>query len=88
MESRKTVLMHLCAGQQRQHKPENRFMDRGGEAEGEREMNGESSMEIYTLPYIKQIGNGNFLYDSGNLNWGSIQPRGVGKSGRWRGQGV
>ena len=88
MESRKTVLMHLCAGQQWRHKPENRCMDRGGEAKGEREMNGEGSMEIYTLPYIKQIGNGNVLYDSGNLNWGSILPRGVGKSGRWRGQGV
>ena len=83
MESRKMVLMHLFAGQQWRHKPENRLMDQGVEAEGEREMNGESRMEVYTLPYIKQIGNGNFLYDSGNSNWGSIQPRGVRKSGRW-----
>ena len=28
-------------------------------------MNGESSMEIYTLPYVKSIANGNLLYDSG-----------------------
>ena len=47
-------------------------MDQGVEAEGEHEMNGGSSMEVYTLPYIKQIGNGNFLYDSGNSNWGSV----------------
>ena len=26
--------------------------------------NGESSMEIYTLPYVKQIASGNLLYDS------------------------
>jgi len=35
-------------------------------------MNGESSMEAYTLPYIKQIAHGHLLYASGNPNWGSI----------------
>ena len=30
--------------------------------------NGESSMETYTQRYIKYIGSGNLLYDSGNSN--------------------
>ena len=34
--------------------------------------NGESSMEIYTLPYVKYITSGNLLYDSGNSPWGSV----------------
>ena len=25
-----------------------------------------------TLPYVKQIANGNLLYDSGKSNWGSV----------------
>ena len=29
-------------------------MDMGGGEEGEDEMNGESSVETYTLPYVKQ----------------------------------
>ena len=33
--------------------------------------NGESSMETYTLPYVKQTASGNSLYDSGNSNPGS-----------------
>ena len=28
----------------------------------------ESSMEAYTLTYVKQIANGNLLYDTGNSN--------------------
>jgi len=39
----------------------------------------------YTSPYVKQIANGNFLYDSGNSNWGSVTPRGVEWRGRWEG---
>ena len=35
-------------------------------------MNGESSMETYTLPYVKQIASGNLLYNSGNSNQGSV----------------
>ena len=35
-------------------------------------MNGESSMEIYTLPYVKQIASGNLLYDSGNSTLCSV----------------
>ena len=29
-------------------------------------MDGESSMETYTLPYVKQITSGNFPYDAGS----------------------
>ena len=39
---------------------------------GEGGMNGESSMETYTLPYIKQIAKGNLLCDSGNSNQSSV----------------
>ena len=42
---------------------ENRLADMVGE-EGEGGMNGESSMEISTLPYGKQIASGNLLHDS------------------------
>ena len=31
-------------------------------------MNGESSMETYTLPCVKQIASGNLLCDSGSSN--------------------
>ena len=33
---------------------------------------GESSMETYTLTYVKEIASGNLLYDSRNSNWGSV----------------
>ena len=46
-------------------------MDTGG-GEGEGGMDGESSMETYTLPYVKQITNSNLIYDSGNPNQGSV----------------
>ena len=35
-------------------------------------MNGESIMEAYTLTYVNQIANGDFLYDSENSNWGFV----------------
>ena len=44
----------------------------GGGEEGEGEMSGESSMEAYTLPYVKQIAKGSFLYDSENSNCDSV----------------
>ena len=47
-------------------------MDKGTRQEGEGEINGESSLDAYTLPYIKQIASGNLLYYSGNSNWGSV----------------
>ena len=45
-------------------------MDTAGEGEGG--MNGESSMEIYILPYVKQAGIGDSFYDSGSSNWRSV----------------
>ena len=40
-------------------------------------MNGESSMETYTLPYVKWTDGGNLLSDSGNSNQDSmITPEG------------
>ena len=51
---------------------ENRLVDKGKGEEGGGEINGESSMEAYTLTYVKQIANGNLLYDTGNSNWGSV----------------
>ena len=52
---------------------ENRFMDMGrvGERGGEGEMYGESNMET-SLPYVKQIANGNLLYGSRNSNRSSV----------------
>ena len=51
---------------------ENRLTDTGCREEGEDEMNAESSMEAYTLPYVKQRANGDLLHDSGNSKWGSV----------------
>ena len=48
-------------------------MDVGSGEEGEGGMNGQS-METYTLPYVKEIANGNLLYDSRNSNQGSVTP--------------
>ena len=47
-------------------------------------MNGERSMETYTLLCVKQRVNGNFLYDSGSSNWCSVTtPRSGGGGGGW-----
>ena len=35
--------------------------------------NGESSMEIYTVSYVKQIASGNLLNDSGSSNLGDLE---------------
>ena len=48
------------------------LVETGSGEEGEGKTHGESSMEAYTLPYVKQIASGNLLYDSGNSNWGSM----------------
>ena len=45
-------------------------MDGGEEAEGG--TNGVSSMETYTLPYVKWIASGNLLDDSTNSNHDSV----------------
>ena len=45
-----------------------------------------------TLPYVKQIANGNLLYDSGNSNQGSVTPQrgGMGREvgGRFKREGT
>ena len=45
-----------------------------------------------TLPYVKQIANGNFLYDSGNSNRGSVSTYrgGMGRDmgGRFKREGI
>ena len=58
---------------------ENRLMDTGRGEEKLRCM--ERATQKLTLPYVKQIANGNLLYVSGNSNRGSYQPSGMG----WRG---
>ena len=45
---------------------------------GEGEPNGESSMETYTLPYVKQIASGKLLHDVGAQTGALWQLRGVG----------
>ena len=61
-------------------------MDMGADGmgieEGEGGTNGESNMETYTLPYVKQTANGHLLYGSGNSNQGSVTTQ----SG-WKGVG-
>ena len=54
MEARKMVLMNLSAGKQWRHRHrEQLYGHRVGGGKGG--MNGESSMETYTLPYVKQM---------------------------------
>ena len=49
---------------------ENRLMDTEGVRGEEREggTKAESNMEAYTLPCVKQITNGNLVYNSGTSN--------------------
>ena len=35
--------------------------------------------------YVKQRASGNFLYDTGNSNWGSMTTQKSGMGGRWEG---
>ena len=49
---------------------ENELVDMVGE--GESSMNGESSIDIYTLPCVKQIANEKLLYKTGSLVQGSV----------------
>ena len=72
---------------------ETRLMNKVVEREeGEGRIYGESNMETYTLPYVKQTANGNLLYDSGNSNWGSVTTwrGGVGREvgGRFKREGT
>ena len=49
---------------------ENELVDMVGE--GESSMNGESSIDIYTLPCVKQIVSEKLLYNTGSLGQGSV----------------
>ena len=51
MESRKMVLMHLFAGQEKRHRHREQTLDTVEEGQGW--MNWENSTETYTLPYVK-----------------------------------
>ena len=51
---------------------ENRLRDKGQGEEGDGEMNGETSMDAYTLTYVNRQPTGSAVYDSGNSNWGSV----------------
>ena len=70
MESTKMVLKNLFTGSNGQRDIENRIMDMGRGEERVRCM--ERVAWELTLPYIKQIANGNSLYGSGNSNRGSV----------------
>ena len=67
MESRRMALMSLFAGQQWRcrHREKTCGHSWGRTRRGE---NWESSTEIYTLPYMKQISSGNLLHDTGSSN--------------------
>ena len=51
-------------GRNRDPDIEIRFADTPGEGEGG--TNGNRSIETYILPYVKQIANGKFLYNTGS----------------------
>ena len=59
MKSRKIVLMNLFARQQWRCRHREQTYGQRQREEGEGEMSGESSMEAYTPPHVKEIANGN-----------------------------
>ena len=61
--------MKLFAEQQWRHRHTAQIYGHGGREERVGWM--ERIRQKYTLPYVKQIANGNLLYDSGNSNQGS-----------------
>ena len=74
------ILLHVAVqGSNGETDIENRLMDMGREEERVRCM--ERVTWKLTLPFVKQIANGNLLYGSGT---GALyQPRGLGWGGRW-----
>ena len=72
MESRKMVLKNIFARQQWRHRYREQTYGQGWGRGGEGEMNGESIMEAYTLPHVKQRAYGNFLYNSGTSDGSSV----------------
>ena len=69
MESRKMVLFNLSAGQQLRPRHREQTYKEWGE-EGEGEMEGEHGSTYMNIHRIDS--RGNFLYDSGNSNQGSV----------------
>ena len=53
MESRKMIRTNLFVGQHWRLRHREQIYGHGVAREGEGEMNGQSSMETYTLPYVK-----------------------------------
>ena len=70
MESRKTVLMNLSAGQQLRHRHREHTYRQGRGEEGEGDTEAEHG-KMYTNIY-RRDSSGNFLCDSGNSKQGSI----------------
>ena len=54
--------------------------------EGKSGMNGESSINIYTLPCVKQIADEKLLYNTGSQTWCSVMTEGEGGEGDSRGR--
>ena len=71
-ESRKMVLINLFIGKQWRHRHREQAYGLGQRVVRRGWENGESSMEAYTLPYVKKITTGYLLYDSGRSNQGSM----------------
>ena len=61
---KKKLLMILCTGQQRKHRCKEQILDSVGE--GEDSMIWETSIETYTLPYVKQITSASLMYGTGH----------------------
>ena len=80
---RKMVLMNLLAGQQLRHRHREETCGHSGGRGGGADW--ESSVETYTLPYVKQMASGNLLCDTGSSTQCSGQSRGVGWGGKWEG---
>ena len=58
------VLMNLFSGQEQRCRHREQIVDTAEEGDG--------STETYILPYLKQIANENFLYNTGSSTWCSV----------------
>ena len=65
-------MRNLFVGQQWKHRHREQTYGWGQGEEGAGGIYGESIMETYTLPCLKQIVNGNLPCDSGDSNQGSV----------------
>ena len=71
MESRKNDIDEpICREGMQDTDTENRLVGTVGERE--REKNGESSVNIYTLPCVKQIAGEKLLHNTGSPTWRSV----------------